>query len=64
MPGVPAAQSVQARNASDAARIIEQGLIEEGAKGSGYKIEVENEKTGTIFTLQDRGPLNTGKPNL
>jgi len=64
MPGVPASQSVQARNASDAARIIEQGLIEEGAKGSGYKIEVENEKTGTIFTLQDRGPLNTGKPNL
>ena len=64
MPGVPAAQSVQARNASDAARIIEQGLIEEGAKGSGYKIEVENEKTGTIFTLQDSGPLNTGKPNL
>jgi len=64
MAGVPASQSVQARNASDAARIIEQGLIEEGAKGSGYKIEVENEKTGTIFTLQDRGPLNTGKPNL
>ena len=64
IPGVPASQSVPARNASDAARIIEQGLIEEGAKGSGYKIEVENEKTGTIFTLQDRGPLNTGKPNL
>jgi len=64
MAGVPASQFVQARNASDAARIIEQGLIEEGAKGSGYKIEVENEKTGTIFTLQDRGPLNTGKPNL
>jgi hypothetical protein len=61
---VASTQVVQARNASDAARIVEKELIAAGAKGSGYKIEVENPKTGTIFTLQDRGPLNTGKPNL
>ena len=61
---IPYIQGVQARNASEAARIVEKELIAAGAKGSGYKIEVENEKTGTIFTLQDRGPLNTGKPNL
>jgi hypothetical protein len=61
---VASTQVVQARNASDAARIVEKELIAAGAKSSGYKIEVDNQKTGTIFTLQDRGPLNTGKPNL
>jgi hypothetical protein len=61
---VASTQVVQARNASDAARIVEKELIAAGAKGSGYKIEVDNQKTGTIFTLEDRGPLNTGKPNL
>ena len=56
----PYIQPVQARNASDAARIVEKELIAAGAKGSGYKIEVENPKTGTIFTLEDRGAINLG----
>ena len=61
---VASTQVVQARDASAAARIVEKELIAAGAKGSGYKIEVDNQKTGTIFTLEDRGPLNTGKLNL
>ena len=61
---VASTQVVQARNAAEAARIVEKELIAAGAKGSGYKIEVDNPKTGTIFTLQDSGPLNTGNPNL
>lgn len=62
---IPYTQGVQARNASDAARIVEKELIEQGAKGSGYKIVVTNpQKNIVVFTLEDRGPLNTGKPNL
>jgi hypothetical protein len=43
----------------------DRGHIEQGAKGSGYKIVVTNpQKNIVVFTLEDRGPLNTGKPNL
>ena len=61
---VASTQVVQARNAAEAARIVEKELIAAGAKGSGYKIEVDNQTTGTIFTLEDSGSLNTGNPNL
>lgn len=54
-----------ANSGAEAARIVEKELIEQGAKGSGYKIVVTNpQKNIVVFTLEDRGPLNTGKPNL
>jgi hypothetical protein len=56
---------IPAGTGAEAARIVEKELIEQGAKGSGYKIVVTNpQKNIVVFTLEDRGPLNTGKPNL
>jgi hypothetical protein len=55
----------RANTGAEAARIVEKELIASGAKGSGYKIVVVNpQKNIVVFTLEDRGPLNTGKPNL
>ena len=55
----------RANTGAEAARIVEKELIASGAKGSGYKIVVINpQKNIVVFTLEDRGPLNTGKPNL
>jgi len=61
-PGtIPGIQLISARDGAAAARIVEKELIDAGAKGSGYKIEVVNQQKGIqVFTLEDRGATIVG----